>query len=109
MLTSTGLLAHLHDSVPPAKFGEPGFTPLSTAGCIEMLAIACPPKVDHLHGRRTAWNWGQFVWPPTIPKAQSAVLLPEASISARFFGQCCWANISPFFKIGNVHSFEEAC
>jgi hypothetical protein len=30
--TSTGLLAHLHCSVPPAKLGEPAFTPLSTAG-----------------------------------------------------------------------------
>ena len=32
MLTSTGLLVHLHSSVPPAKLAEPGFTPLSTAG-----------------------------------------------------------------------------
>ena len=32
MVTSTGLLAHLHWSVPPAKFGDPCLTPLSTAG-----------------------------------------------------------------------------
>src|ERR1700730_15908957 len=32
MVTSTGLLVHLHWSVPPVKFGEPGRTPLSTAG-----------------------------------------------------------------------------
>src|SRR4051794_5792641 len=32
MLTSTGLLVHLHTRVPPVKFAEPAFTPLSTAG-----------------------------------------------------------------------------
>src|SRR5712672_1820736 len=32
IVTSTGLLAHLHWSIPPAKLGEPGGTPLSTAG-----------------------------------------------------------------------------
>ena len=31
-VTSTGLLAHLHCNVPPAKLGEPGLTPLSTDG-----------------------------------------------------------------------------
>jgi hypothetical protein len=46
MLTSTGLLVHSHCSVPPAKFGEPGFTPLSTAGWIEICAMESPPKLD---------------------------------------------------------------
>src|SRR5215471_17204679 len=46
MLSSTGLLAHLQSSVPPAKFAAPGFTPPSTAGCMEIVAIASPPKVD---------------------------------------------------------------
>src|SRR5579871_4026957 len=32
ILTVTGLLAHLQVSVPPAKFGEPFLTPLSTIG-----------------------------------------------------------------------------
>src|SRR5262245_54736644 len=31
-LTSTGSTVHRHCSVPPAKLGLPGFTPLSTAG-----------------------------------------------------------------------------
>src|SRR6202035_1182599 len=39
-------LVHPHCSVPPAKFGEPGFTPLSTAGWIEICAMECPPKLD---------------------------------------------------------------
>src|SRR5262249_42179807 len=33
-LTVTGLEVHLQEGVPPAKLAEPGFTPLSTAGCI---------------------------------------------------------------------------
>src|SRR5262245_53840001 len=32
--TVTGLEVHLQEIVPPAKLAEPGFTPLSTAGCI---------------------------------------------------------------------------
>ena len=32
MVTSTGLLAHLHWSVPPAKFGVAAFRPWSTCG-----------------------------------------------------------------------------
>src|SRR5271168_1014484 len=44
-VTSTGLLAHLHWSVPPAKLAEPGFTPSSTAGWIETFAMVVLPKL----------------------------------------------------------------
>jgi hypothetical protein len=38
-LTVTGEEAHLQVSVPPAKLGTPGFTPPSTAGCIEIAMM----------------------------------------------------------------------
>ena len=43
MVTSTELLAHLQRSVVPEKFGDPGFTPLSTAGWIEICDMEYPP------------------------------------------------------------------
>src|SRR5262245_36435160 len=48
-VTSTGLLVHWHTSVPPPKLAEPGLTPLSTAGWIEMFAMICPPKFAMTH------------------------------------------------------------
>src|SRR5689334_11076531 len=45
MATSTGLLAHLQTSVPPAKLAEPGLRPLSTAGWIEIFAMSVLPKL----------------------------------------------------------------
>jgi hypothetical protein len=44
MLTVTGFEEHLQVSVPPSKFCEPGFTPLSTDGWIE-IAITVPLTV----------------------------------------------------------------
>src|SRR5579862_5699561 len=38
-LTVTGEVAHLQVSVPPAKLATPGFTPPSTAGCIEIAMM----------------------------------------------------------------------
>ena len=44
MLTVTGLDAHLHFNVPPAKLGDSGFSPWSTAGWI-CIAHCTPPTV----------------------------------------------------------------
>jgi hypothetical protein len=43
MLTVTGLVAHLHFNVPPAKLGDSDFNPLSTAGWICTALIALLP------------------------------------------------------------------
>src|SRR6202012_4733579 len=40
IFTFTGLVAHLHTSVPPAKLAEPFLMPLSSDGCSEVLAGA---------------------------------------------------------------------
>ena len=44
MVTSTELLAHLQRSVPPEKFVDPGFMPLSTAAWIEICDMEYPPR-----------------------------------------------------------------
>ena len=46
IVTSTELLAHLQRSVVPEKFGDPGFTPLSTAGWIESCDMGHPPHYE---------------------------------------------------------------
>src|SRR5215470_15405774 len=88
MLTSTGLLAHLQASVPPAKFGEPGLTPLSTAGWIDIVAISCPPKVGLVTAQRARRRTGHFLVRRLAPKIsgcafRAAALLREGSISVR--------------------------
>ena len=38
-VTSTGFWLHLHSSVPPAKSLAAGLKPLSTAGCMQTVAM----------------------------------------------------------------------
>src|SRR5690606_37933292 len=47
MLTSTLFVAQWQRSVPPAKFSAAGFSPLSTAGWME-IAIGNPPLYESL-------------------------------------------------------------
>jgi hypothetical protein len=49
ILTVTGSFAHWHVRVPPAKFGEPFFTPLSTDGWMFTLAMSVPCRLSECH------------------------------------------------------------
>src|SRR5262245_16455188 len=49
ILTVTGSFAHWQVSVPPAKPGEPFFTPLSTDGWMFTLAMSVPCRLSECH------------------------------------------------------------
>src|SRR5262245_38070693 len=111
MLTSTGLLVHWHTSVPPAKFGEPDFAPLSTAGWIEIVAIACPPNVgtDAIAApRRTSPRFvRQFALRTSNGAVQAAALLREVSIYVRFFAYWRVVILEVFSCKGNLHRISK--
>jgi len=74
MVTSTELLAHLQRSVVPEKFGDPGFTPLSTAGWIEICDMEYPPP--------THWPVSAFELPDRL--RHSGLMLANLITFAHF-------------------------
>src|SRR5262245_38839119 len=106
-LTSTGFVAHRHCRVPPAKLGLPGLTPPSTAGWIEICAMACPPRLAE----------GAFLAPPRMLRIQdigshtrdttrstceAPALIQEGSRDHVFSVQCFCADTRPFRRKGKA-------
>src|SRR5207247_5622333 len=99
----------LHTSVPPAKFCEPCLTPLSTSGLIEIVAIACPPKVGLVTAQLPRRRTGYVLVSGFAPKILKWRLPSGRALARRFnFSQASLCNaflsiLEVFSRYGNSH------